>query len=166
MNTQEAIDQMKSKLAELEAQLAREQEAEKRKVWKPKQGEQYWRVFPNGRVCSDRFDYGSAVCNFNLAIGNCFRTQEEAEFHREKMLVLGELQRYADEHNEGEIDWGDDEQMKYCIYYGHYSKVIFISRECSAQQVGQIYFTSEQIARDAIATVGEERIKKYLFGVM
>jgi len=51
----------------------------KRKVWEPAYGQQYYLVnTSSGTAISDRFD--NATCdNDRIAIGNCFRTEEQAK---------------------------------------------------------------------------------------
>lgn len=98
-------------------------------------------------------------------IGNYFKTEEEAEFELQKRLAYQELKDYALEHNEMDIDWENDEQFKWRICYDTEEKYFPITYSISWKEIGQIYFTSEKIARDAVKAVGENRIKKYLFGV-
>lgn len=135
------------------------------KVWKPKKGEVYWTIGGCGVLyqliwADDRNDEDS------YAFGNCFRTKEKAEFALERLKIRAELQRYADEHNEGEIDWGNY-KPKYYIYYDYDngSKGVGIDYVTTWRLPFQVYFTSSIIAQNAIKAVGEDRIKKYLFGV-
>lgn len=96
-------------------------------------------------------------------MGNCFETKEQAEFAIDKQKVYTELKRYALEHNEEENDWNDIDKCKW-----------YITKDCGKlnvysfyrlQFLNQIYFTSEEIAQNAIKEIGEDRIKKYLFEV-
>ncbi len=138
-------------------------EKPKEKVWKPKLGETYWYVDYDGTVC--RSEWGGLRVEKSLyALGNCFKTKEEAEFYKEKLIVTAELQRFADEHNET-IDWEDANEYKYSIYYDTYSKQIHKTGGLNCKQT-TIYFSSLEIANKAIETIGEERIKKYYLEVM
>ena len=96
-------------------------------------------------------------------IGNYFKTREEAEFEKEKYLVYQELRNYALEHNDSELDWNNQEQYKYYIFC--HNKEILIGNDNTIMDLGQIYFTSILIAKNAISSIGEDRIKKYLFGI-
>ena len=138
------------------------------KVWKPDNGEKYFCLLSDGSVESTTYYKGALFCACDLeryTIGNCFKTKEEAEFVAEQIKVYTELKRYAAEHNEGEIDWRNSLRCKYCIIYDHVYKTFIVSPYHTIQNLMQVYFTSSQIARDAIKAVGEDRIKKYLFGV-
>lgn len=57
----------------------------KRKPWKPSKGDKYWYIFPDGSVnychwTDDALDF------FIYKVGNCYRTQEEAEANRDKWV--------------------------------------------------------------------------------
>lgn len=58
------------------------------KPFKPVGGETYWIVTAGGRVLDKTFvPYNTFDCS-NRAIGNCFRTKESAEMHKEEMLKI------------------------------------------------------------------------------
>lgn len=133
------------------------------KVWKPEDGEIYFYLFGTGSIHVDRWNNCDTDCS-KYEIGNCFKTEKEAEFALERQKVITELKRYALEHNEKEIDWNDEVQDKFGLYFYHQSKKILINTY-NFDQTTFIYFTSKEIARAAIETIGEERIKKYYFEV-
>ena len=56
--------------------------------FKPKIGDKYWWVEVDGKVCSDIFERGCTFDCMAMAIGNCFRTKESAEAHKEKILKI------------------------------------------------------------------------------
>lgn len=136
----------------------------KSKVWKPKTDEKYWFVDSTGAI---DWNYWSdcGVDNYRYTIGNCFETEEEAEFALENLKILAELQRYAKKHNECEIDWNEREQIKWQFDYAYGSERIVYYSSALRRTPILPYFTSEIIAKQAVKEVGEERIKKYLFGV-
>lgn len=134
----------------------------KSKVFKPKTNQPYYIVSAEGEIVDDIWedlDWNNDM--FNL--GNCFETKEQAEFAIDKQKVYTELKRYALEHNEEEIDWNDIDKCKWCITKdcGKLNVYCF----CRIHLLNQIYFTSEEIAQNAIKEIGEDRIKKYLFEV-
>ena len=138
---------------------------EKKKYWTPKEKEKYFYIEDCMGVSDDRnvqapIDY----CRFN--IGNCFKTKEEAEHILEKLKVIHELQKFAYENNEGEIDWKNFNQCKYKIFYDAEDEDLYVdySIQCESEPFN-IYFTSFKIAKNAIEAVGEDRIKKYYFNV-
>ena len=142
--------------------LIKKSNGSKRKVWKPECNKKYWII--NGfRVVdsswnNDNVDYG------RYEIGNCFKTEKEAKFALEKLKVEAELRRFAEENNECEIDWTDKKHEKWFIFYNCKEEIInplYVYDFC----ICNICFTSEEIARQAIKSIGEERLKKYYFGV-
>lgn len=59
----------------------------KRKPWKPKDGDYYWSINPSGRA--NEFVWANTASgNYNYKLGNCYRTFEEAEAHRDKWVAF------------------------------------------------------------------------------
>lgn len=136
------------------------QEEEEKKWWKPEKRTQYYVIHGDGNV--ERICYtNNPSDNRAILMGNCFRTEEEAKFMAEKLKVIHELEKFAYENNE-EIDCDNSNKVKYFIIHDHVRRTINIGKgwECIPFN---IYFTSEEVAKKAIETIGEERIKKYYF---
>lgn len=151
---------------DFEAALADDWEIveEKKKYWTPKEKEKYFYIEDCIGVSDDRnvqapIDY----CRFN--IGNFFKTKIEAEHMLEKLKVIHELQKFAHENNEGEIDWIDAKQSKFHLVYDYEDKVIRIEQRYVIKFAPDIFFTSYDLAKQAIETIGADRIKKYYFDV-
>lgn len=134
----------------------------KRKVWKPECNKNYWII--NGcRVVNSSWDNDN-VDYRRYEIGNCFKTEKEAKFALEKLKVEAELRRFAEENNECEIDWTDRKQNKWLICYNYDSKNIDTGYD-NTLRTHYIYFSSKEIAKQAIKHIGEERLKKYYFRI-
>lgn len=133
------------------------------KKWEPNHKEDYFFVNDILETLYDTW-MGSCVDTYRYFRNNCFKTQKEAEFHSEQIKVYNELKNFADENND-RIDWKNDDQSKYYIYFDYGNVNILIYDTLTAKDIGQIYFSTKELAEQAIETVGEERIKKYLFGV-
>ena len=137
----------------------------KSKVWKPKIENIYYYIDESEGVS---FGYwgNDYMDEYLYSIGNCFQTKEEAEFAVERLKVIAELKRFAQEHNEKEIDWRDYGQCKYYIFCEYHEHVEYIDIGCVKEcKSNDICFTSEKIAQQAIDAIGEDRIKKYYFEV-
>lgn len=141
------------------------EEKEEKIWWEPELDEKYYIICSDGSI-----DYNNYDCDYAdkriMNIGNCFQTEEQAEFMVEKLKVIHELEKFAFDNNEKEIDWNNENQEKYIITFNH------ITQDCgiclwrvSRSNPFNIYFTSEEIAEKAIEAIGEDRIKKYYFGV-
>lgn len=125
--------------------------------------ETYYFISDKGAICCKCAS--GAVNEIRYRFGNYFQTKEEAEFARKKQLIYQQLKDYALEHTTEEIDWDNQDQAKWLIKYDNRDKEMKYYWVTSLIYINQIYFTSEKIARDAIEEIGEDNIKKYLFGV-
>lgn len=140
-----------------------EETKSKVKVWKPNKNEKYCYIGGDGDI------YHTVNANLTkddciFSIGNYFKTDEEAEHMVEKLKVIKELQDFAFENRDEEIDWYDKEQDKWEISYKD-SNIEPICNNYYRAQAFNIYFTSLEIAKEAIKTIGEDRIKKYYFDI-
>lgn len=147
-------------------QLLRLVEKAKRpkKIWKPEYGEWYWFIGTDGQInncewVNDRVDQG------RYSMGDCFRTKEEAESAREKQKIKIELQRFADEHNDLDKEKWDGINLHYTIRYDVGDEALTRSSSYVVQNINDIYFTSEDIVKNAVDYIGAKRIMKYLFDV-
>lgn len=144
------LEELKSKIEELK------QEYESDNRWKPKLGEDYWWVDVDGELYKDKWDNGEFDNNlFNHT--DIFPTEEQAEFDRERKRIRRELMKYSKEFESGGDNWTIRYDHNYGIFITYYIRYI--------QVPFTIYFESKEITRKAIKEVGEDRIKKYLFGV-
>ncbi|MFA6851520.1 MAG: hypothetical protein WCS30_14350 [Selenomonadaceae bacterium] len=126
------------------------EKANKKEEW-PKIGDEYWCVKGCGIVRNVAWE-GNFLDMGCKAIGNMFKTEKEAKFHAEYLKVCAELERLS--------DW--EEGTIYCIIY--YQRGIVIDDDEDLIS-GPYNFKSEESAQNAIDTIGEDRLKKYYFGV-
>lgn len=133
--------------------------------WKPKIGENYWSIRPwSGAVIVCYNDH--KIDGFAVSMGLCFQTEEQAKFMVEKLKVIHKLEKFAYENNEEEIDWNNEDQRKFFLYYSYSANQVLVNYVISMKEIPfNVYFTSDELAEKAIETIGEDRIKKYYFGV-
>lgn len=119
-----------------------------------------------GEVWEKRFSSSAIGNESRFLLGNAFPTREAAEFEVERLKVLHEIKEFIAENDDGEIDWADSGEFKYSLKYsiddgkvftGTFYKYIPYQKEVCA--------SSGKVIDDMIETVGEERIKKYYFGI-
>ena len=131
------------------------------KVFVPKVGDTYWYIdsFGNVRnhVYSDLIDHDQLITSTQV-----YRTKTEAESARDKAIFL-EFMRKEFLRNSDEIDWGDNNQTKYYLYYDHYKDCIE-SGYTGGHQTVDIQTTSEEWLKQFIDK-HEDDIKKYYFEV-
>ena len=96
---------------------------------------------------------------FNAA--NYFSTKEKAEEINFKQTLFRRLQRFSDENGGNEIDWKIDRQAKWCIEYNNDNGEIVIVPFHSIMQFGQVYFTSHEVAEQAIQLFHDDLIKYF-----
>lgn len=162
MNKQEIKDKiakMECEIKNLKDEINKQEEPERR--WKPKLGDIYYLIDGDGEVLCSHWD-NIAIDRDRYALGNCFKTREEAEFVVEQLKVLVELKEYADDDKK----WNCS-NAHWCIAYdadegcidndGCYHNII--------SAPFNIYFSSKEQAQKAIDAIGKERLKKYYFCV-
>ena len=121
----------------------------------PQDGEEYWYIDDDAEVMNIEW-YDSEYSRGRVSIGNIFRNEKEAEFAVGKLKVEAELRKFSRPFEDGE----KNNHIKYSPSFGELS----VLTSFSYQDQGAIYFESEEKAQKAIEAVGEERIKKYIFG--
>lgn len=141
-----------------------EEKERKKQWWEPEWHECFYIIGSNGEAEYDL--YLSKTDKGKMTFGNCFQTKEKAEFMAEKLKVIYELEKFAYENNEEEIDWNNPIQTKHILIFNHKSHNLEIDVwSINQDNPFNVYFTSKDIGYKAIETIGEERIKKYYFGV-
>ena len=106
-------------------------------------------------------DSRAAFSSYCYDTHNYFKTKEEAEEYAEVLEIKRQLMKFADEHN-GKIDWEDINQFGYFIYWNPCLNDMKICKNGFKTAPEIIYFSSVDIAQQAIDEIGKENIIKYL----
>ena len=124
---------------------------EENNYWRPGINEEYWSMNPNGRVLKDFYQgFGSEIDRFS--IGNMFKTKEEALSQVERLKILTKLKHFSNEFKYGSAN--------FCLHsYGAHDEFVYNNYSYQKCQ-GALYFESEEVLKDAIRKVGEERLKQ------
>lgn len=149
------IEELESQIAELKAVKVEEPQP---KRWKPERNEKFW--YLNGDVYLDTWT-DCVSDNFQYTIGNCFKTQEEAEEYKKQLEYTARYKNYIEEHSEP-IDWNNLCERK---YFAQFDEEVEINCAYGVRSQGIIYASSEQIIKDAIKEIGEDSFKKYVLEV-
>lgn len=154
MNIQERIEALETEFAKkikaLKAEAQREEEF-------PQEGYEFWFITSSGDVAR-MFWHDDLGQEQSLSIGNVFRTKEEAEFAVEKLKVEAELRKFS-----RPFKYGEDNLT---FNYHHKSKTLVnVPAHSFYQDIGEFYFDNNDKVNEVTESVGEERIKKYIFGV-
>ena len=150
MNLKEELKALKERIAELER-------LEKEERGFPQDGDNYWYIDDEGSVFGTFYD-NHYIDRYRQTIGNIFRNKYQADLAVEKLKAEAELRKYSRTFKHG----GDN----YTFNFNHdEGKVVHVYASESYEELGSLYFESRDKAQQAIDEVGEERIKKYIFGV-
>ena len=153
MNIQERIEALETefneKIKALKAEAQREDDF-------PRDGDEYWYIDDEGDILNEKWD-GLDFEEYRLEIGNIYKTEDEAEFAIEKLKVETELRKFSTNFVLYKENW--------FLSLADTRKDVRPLYEHRNDTQGVIYFESREKAEEAMDTVSEERIKKYIFGV-
>lgn len=157
MNKTEYENLINEKLASVKEELMQDFKEEK-EIKLPDLGATYYFIDGSGEVRKGTW-YDDAIDGRRFSIGNCFETREEAEFEAERLKVIAELKRFAEPKDRA---W-DGNTNHWYFYYDidgsfEYDFSYIVTHHT-------IYFSSEEDARKAVETVGEDRIRRFYLGV-
>lgn len=156
------IEELNTELVELQARVKKiQEEIEKTKQaeW-PQDGDDYWFIDGEGDIQNDTM-YGMVADEERKSIGNTFRTKEEAEFEVERLKVIAELKKFAMSREEVEEARHANEVIYIILTESNeISTLIDYSFRCAT-----MHFKDKCTAHNAVRAVGEDRVKKYYFGV-
>lgn len=144
----------------IETDKEEQKKKETKNHWKPITSEKYFFTYSDGDVDSVIWTENKADKG-RYGLRNVFRTKEDAEFEVERRKIIAELQNYADDHN-GEISNPSD---AFWIAFDEDDMSITVEMESYLPPVGTVLFSDADTAYDAIESIGEDRIIKYMFGI-
>ena len=149
---------------ELKEEQVKEIEKPKYKRWRAEKGEKYCFLSDLGEIFS-AIDCGDKSDNFLYAIGNYFKTKEEAEFCKQQALYLQQYKDFIGEDIPTKEDWKDDSKTKYYACYDHHDNFLDISLSIVYEIQGVIYSKSKEKIEKFIKKIGKDNFKKYILEV-
>ena len=162
-NKEELLNKLKQLEEEFNTQAAdikKQIEECDKKVFKPIEiGEEYYLIFSNGNIHMRNF-YNDNNDEEIIGFGNYFKTQEEAERKRFEIKLHRQLELFALENNDTEINWWDNNSEKYLIDYSK-DMGISIGVVYSLKNFGQVYFTSKEIAEKALEAFKDDLLRYF-----
>lgn len=164
---QQTIKQMEQNVAELLAKAEEMKQliekAKKEETW-PVNGGSYWFATGDGFTYHDVWE-DSYVDIARQQFGNVHRSREDAELYVQKRLVQVELENLAKkswkEYGK-QLDWNTNSRNKYHIFYDYQTDEFSVSANSTCQHIMQVFFPTIESAKEAITTIGEERLKVLL----
>ena len=156
---QQKIVDMEKQLAELKKELEKKDKG----IWKPEEYKTFWYVGGDYNVRDEIANYDNFASRC-LEFGNCYKTKQEAEKMANYLKYTNLLRKYVEEHSEPLV-WENDNQKRYFMYYNYTPKRVDIDYDNCVRIQGTIYASSEEVLKDAISFLGEENIKRHIFGI-
>ena len=136
-----------------------EEQKEEEVPFFPAVGDGYYFLYSNGDI-GDTAYAGTTNDITREFMGNCFKTKEEAKFEAERLKVIHEMKKFAEPED---FEWDGINYHDY-IYYDILCDTILIGSSRCSRYTG-IFFKTRDDVKDCIKAVGEDRIKKYYFGI-
>lgn len=130
-------------------------EVEEKKRWRADCHTRYWFLDSQNRTDTD-IELRQREDDFHYYSHNYFQTKEEAKTYAHVLETEMLLKKYADEHNE-EFD-----KYKFDLCVNRFGSLIINEVWAAAYYGHPIWFSSHDIASNAIEEIGEERIEEYL----
>jgi hypothetical protein len=142
----------------VEAENIKEEQPKEKEEW-PKYNDKYYAIISCG---IDDFYWKNDMYYdmFVKSIGNCFKSEEEAEFEVERLKVLAKMKKFAEPEDR---EWdGENQHWEICV--DMLDKSIYYA----PNQTGKchcMYFESREKAEECVRTIGSVRIRKYYFRI-
>ena len=130
-------------------------------VWDLQRGDKYYVTNDYMEVDNVTFDDDMDDSNYRK-IGNCFLTKEEAEYELERRKIEAEMLRLGGRRT---FKKGENNYYIVCDFDSSHFAIRIFNNKSDGFAPMTIYFDSAKECRNAIEKIGEDRIKKYIFGV-
>ena len=127
-------------------ELKKQAKTTQTKRWKPEEGKGYYAIWSHGRIDFYRWD-NDIEDNNCFKLGNCFKSEEEAQKELDRRITERELLDLCDD--SGFIEIGFDVDNREFCAMGEDSDYLF----------SPYRFATEESAQNAIKQLGEDKLK-------
>ena len=133
-----------------------EQKLKPKTIWglETKDSKEYYRIEASGFIEESCFN--ATYDKYVREVGNAFITREEAEFELERRKIEAIMRKYSRPFKSGKTN--------YVVIYDAEINMVLV-RVAQYHNSGTPVFASREMAQKAIDEIGEDRLKKYWFGV-
>jgi hypothetical protein len=159
--TQQAYNELQEKFDALKEEMNSYVVAEEESYgqWVPEEDEKYYFIYDHGRVISAFWYNCDHKCLDRLAIGNVYKTKEEAEAQVKYLKALTKVKNRIAELNERWVPvWGDNTDSKYRLYYNYceYGSIMWTFSYTTKGASNSLHLKSEKLAKQLIKELPEE----------
>ena len=167
MNIEELNLEYKNKMDKLmEEYKAKVKEATKKEEPFIKKGQRYFTIDNYFRISTTK-NLGYEDDKERIQIGNCYpftdetkdKVKKEVKLIAERRKLQLQMEQFARLNNKEEIDWSNDNQLKWHLYVDCKGNNIITTCTYKIRALNTVYFTSEKIAQKALDKFGD-RIRK------
>ena len=132
-------------------------------VWDLKEGDTYYVINTfNGKIYKDTFCDNGYYLGKKRELGDLFLTKKEAETEVERRKIEAKMISLGGTRKINELK----SNIVYTIQMHFGLKYVYVrSFDIKQAPIGVIFFNYRKQAIKALETIGEDRIKKYIFGV-
>lgn len=152
---------------EINEEQVKEIEKPKYKRWRAEKGEGYFFISSDGTVHKNK-EFEDFIDTFLYNTDNYFKTVEEAEFRKRKLLAIQEYEDFLGNDLVTDEDWKNPNIFKYKAYFDFdplRGLGIRTSADCLMKYQGAIYSKSKEKIEKFIKGFGEDNFKKYILEV-
>ena len=170
MNIEELNLEYKNKIDKLiEKNKEKIKEVTKKEEKKKKKGQRYFTINNYFRISTTK-NLGYEDDKERIQIGNCYpftdetkdKVKKEVKLIAERRKLQLQMEQFARLNNEEEIDWNDDDQLKWCLYIRHNEIIIDYIGVGYYRGFNTTYFSSVGIAKKALEKFGDRIRKLYM----
>ena len=161
-NLKKENEELKAKIEELEKSINKQEDKKEEPFIE--EGQRYFTINRYFEIAEFNYD-GDIFDRELLNNGNMFpyteenkeQVEKEAKLIAERRKLQSQMEKFARQNNEEEIDWSNYEQEKWFLYID--CGEITINLTCYHRELNTTYFTSKGIAEKALEKFGD-RIKE------
>lgn len=162
MHNKEQLQKQAHKLQEELDKLKQQiEECDKEETDRVQRGKPYFYLSSHGYI-TETLDKYQATDDIRYELGNYFKTKDEAIEYRTYLETKMKLKMLAKRLNKGKLmDWQDDNQQKYYLFFNHEREEISMERN-QIYQHPTIYCLSSNFRNIAISEIGKQALIDYL----
>ena len=134
-----------------------------------KEGQHYFVIDNYFRILTTK-NYSCEDDIEKIKIGNCYPFTDETKdevfkevsFIAERKKLQSEMEMFARQNNEEEIDWNNSEQVKWYLYLIYEENEIGEGGTCATRHFNTTYFTSRKVMLKALEKFGDRIRELYI----
>lgn len=150
-------ERLEAEMKKLKTEIEKQEESKSK--WEIGEGDTYYRINDAGNVSRD--NNNSYIDRYRISIASACKDRATMERIVKTQNLMRELEKFRDENESIAVDWKDENQCKYYIYYSYDDRRLTISEAISSRDFGNVYFTTVECAKAALEKFGD-RIKEVM----